>query len=254
MVPLDASLTRQISHNLQGQVSYTWSRSIDDGSASSGLEQGSFEITNVYNQSYDRGPSTFSVSQALRVNGVYTFPFTGNRFVSGWQVAEILSVASGFPVNILTGLTPQQSNTGGLTGDRPNYSGAAGCHPNRIVDQAVRNPVSPSVVTFLNWFDPSCYAVQPFATLGNVPRNSLLGPGLLGLDVSIIKQAKITEKLNSEFRAEFFNVLNHANLGQPVGAIFAGTGAAPFVSGTAGTITSTATTSRQIQFAIRLLF
>jgi hypothetical protein len=154
----------------------------------------------------------------------------------------------------MTGLTPQQSNTGGLTGDRPDYSGAVGCHPNRIVDQAVRNTHTPSVVTFLNWFDPSCYTVQPFATLGNVPRDSLLGPGLLDLDFSIIKQTRITEKLNSEFRAEFFNILNHTNLGQPVGAVFAGTSAAPFISGTAGTITSTSTTSRQIQFALKLIF
>lgn len=251
---LIASLAKQIGRNLQGQVSYTWSRSIDDGSASSGLEQGSFEITDVYNQSYDRGPSAFNIDQALRVNGVYTFPFVGNRFVSGWQIAEILSVSGGFPVNVLTGLTPQRSNTGGLTGDRPDFSGAPGCHPNRIVDQAVRNPATPSVVTFVNWFDPSCYTVQPAATLGNVPRNPLIGPGLLDLDFSVIKQTRITEKLNSEFRAEFFNILNHANLGQPVSAVFAGTGAAPFISGTAGIITSTSTTSRQIQFALKLIF
>ena len=260
---LIASLTRQISRNLQGQVSYTWSRSIDNGSASSGLEQSSFEVTDIYNQRYDRGPSTFNVDQALRVNGVYTFPFSGDRLVSGWQVAEILSAAGGFPINILTGLTPTESNTLGLTGDRPNYSGGAGCHPSRVVDQAVRNPATPGVVEFLNWFDPSCYAVEPFGTLGDVSRDSLLGPGLLDLDFSIIKQTRITEKLNSEFRAEFFNILNHTNLGQPNAAVFAGTRgslatpiptASTFISGTAGTITSTATTSRQIQFALKLIF
>lgn len=254
---LVASLTRQISHNLQGQVSYTWSRSLDNGSASSGLEQGSFEITDVYNPRYDRGPSAFNVDQALRVNSVYTLPFRGNRLVSGWQLSEILSVATGFPVNIMTGLTPQESNTGGLTGDRPNFSGAAGCHPGQVLDQ-----VSSATKT-VQWFNPNCYVVQPFGTLGDVPRNSLIGPGLVDLDFSVIKETKVTEKLNAEFRAEFFNIINHTNLGPPVTGVFAGTRgnlknpnptATTFISGTAGTITNTATTSRQIQFALKLLF
>ena len=262
---LVASLTRQVSHNLQGQVSYTYSRSIDNGSASSGLEQGSFEVTDIYNPRYDRGPSTFNVGQALRVNSVYTLPFRGNRLVSGWQVSEILSAATGFPVNVLTGLTPQESNTGGLTGDRPNFSGAAVCHPGQIVDK-----VNASHTT-VQWFNPNCYVLQPFGTLGNVGRNSLTGPGLLDLDFSVIKDTRITEKLNAEFRAEFFNILNHTNLGQPVGAIFAGargslanndSGCAlnpqvnctAFISGTAGTITNASTTSRQIQFALKLIF
>ena len=251
---LVASLTRQLSRNLQGQVSYTWSRSIDNGSASSGLEQSDFEINDVYNQSYDRGPSSFNVDQALRVNAVYSLPFTGNRWVSGWQLSEILSTATGFPVNVLTGLTPQRSNTGGLTGDRPDFSGAAGCSPNHILGTTVRNPIQPRVVTFVNWFDATCYTVQPANTLGDVPRGGLTGPGLLDLDFSVIKQTRITEKFDTELRAEFFNIINHANLGQPVGALFAGTGAAPFISGSAGTITSTSTTSRQIQFAVKLIF
>jgi Carboxypeptidase regulatory-like domain len=246
---LIASLTRQLSRNLQGQVSYTYSRSIDNGSASSGLEQGSFEITDVYNQLYDRGPSTFNIDQALRVNSVYTLPFQGNRLVSGWQFAEILSAASGFPVNVMTGLTPQRSNTGGLTGDRPNF--VAGCSPYQISSGVRAQLLQAKLVP---WFNPACFAVQAANTLGNVSRDSLIGPGLLDLDFSIIKQTRITEKLNSEFRAEFFNILNRTNLGQPAGAVFAGTGAAPFFSGTAGVIGSTATTSRQIQFALKLLF
>ncbi len=246
---LVASLTRQLSHNLQGQVSYTWSRSIDNGSASSGLEQSAFEINDVYNQAYDRGPSSFNVDQALRVNAVYSLPFTGNRLVSGWQLSEILSAASGFPINVLTGLTPQRSNTGGLTGDRPDL--VAGCNPYQI-SSATRAQLL--LVKLVPYFNPACFAVQPAATLGDVPRDSLIGPGLLNLDFSVIKQTRITEKVNTEFRAEFFNILNRTNFGQPVGAVFAGTGAAPFPSGTAGVITTTTTTSRQIQFALKLIF
>ena len=250
---LVASLTRQISRNLQGQVSYTYSSCIDNGSASSGLEQASAEILDAYNQRFDRGPCLFNVTHALRVNAVYNLPFTGNRLVSGWQLSEILSATTGYPVNITNGLLPQVANTGGITADRPNYSGAAGCHPSQITDTV--NALQRTV----QWFNPACYAVQPFATLGNVGRDSLIGPGLLNLDFSIIKQTRITEKLNTEFRAEFFNIINHTNLGQPNGAVFSGAGGAgaaiaSFIAGNAGLITNTSTTSRQIQFALKLIF
>jgi hypothetical protein len=250
---LVASLTRQISRNLQGQVSYTYSRCIDDGSASSGVEQSQFEVTDAYNLSYDRGPCSYNITQALRINGVYTLPFHGNRLVSGWQVGEILSADTGFPVNVTTGLTPQQANTGGITADRPDYSGAAGCHPYQILDQT--NHAQKTVL----WFNPNCYQLQPLDTLGNVGRDSLTGPGLLDLDFSVIKQTKITEKLNAELRAEFFNILNHTNLGQPATGVFAGSrGVLPdpsaYISATAAAITSTSTTSRQIQFALKLTF
>lgn len=250
---LVASLTRQISRNFQGQVSYTYSRCIDNGSASSGLEQASAEILDAHNQGFDRGPCLFNVTQALRVNSVYNLPFRGNRLVSGWQLGEILSVTTGFPVNVTNGLLPQVANTGGITSDRPNYSGAAGCHPSQITDTI--NAQQRTV----QWFNPACYAVQPFATLGNVRRNSLIGPNLLDLDFSVIKQTRITEKLNTEFRAEFFNIINRTNLGQPNGAIFSGAGGAgaaagSFIAGNAGLITATSTTSRQIQFALKLIF
>jgi hypothetical protein len=250
---LVASLNRQISRNLQGQVSYTYSRCIDDGSASSGVEQSAFEITDAYNQRYDRGPCAFNITQALRVNSVYTLPFRGNRLISGWQVSEILSVATGFPVNVLNGLTPQQANTGGLTGDRPDYSGAPGCHPNQILDQINYQQRT------VEWFNPNCYTLQPLDTLGDVGRDSVTGPGLLDLDFSLIKETKVTEKLNAEFRAEFFNIINHTNLGQPANAVFAGSRGllpdeAAFTSATAGLITAAATTSRQIQFALKLVF
>jgi hypothetical protein len=245
---LVASLTRQLSRDLQGQVSYTYSRCIDDGSASSGLEQASVEVLDAYYQRFDRAACTFNITHALRVNGLYKLPFHGNKLVSGWQVSEILSAATGYPINVTNGLLPQVANTGGITADRPNF--VAGCHP-----YGGQGKLSGP---FVQWFDPSCYTPQPFATLGNVGRNSLAGPGLLDLDFSIIKDTKVTEKLGAEFRAEFFNILNHTNLGQPAGAVFAGPGGAgagaSYIAGNAGLISTASTTSRQIQFAVKLIF
>ncbi|HVB85093.1 MAG TPA: TonB-dependent receptor [Candidatus Dormibacteraeota bacterium] len=245
---LVASLSRQISRNFQGQVSYTYSRCIDDGSASSGLEQASVEALDAYNQRFDRAACIFNVTHSLRVNGLYNLPFKGNRLVSGWQIAEILSTATGYPVNVTNGLLPQVSNTGGITSDRPNF--VAGCQT-----YAGKGQLSGP---FVQWFNPSCYTPQPFGTLGNVGRNSLIGPGLLDLDFSIIKETRVNERLNAEFRAEFFNILNHTNLGQPAGAVFAGAGGAgaanSFIAGNAGLISTASTTSRQIQFAVKLIF
>ncbi len=250
---LVASLARQISRNLQGQVSYTYSRCIDDGSGSSGLEQATVEVLDAYNQRFDRGPCTYNITHALRVNGLYHLPFQGNKLVSGWQISEILSAATGYPINVVNGLVPQQANTGGITSDRPNF--VAGCKPYDVKGK-LSGP-------FVQWFDPACYAFQPAGTLGNVGRDSLVGPGLLDLDFSIVKDTKVTEALNVQFRAEFFNIINRTNLGQPSGSVFATT-APPvaalrttsntFPSASAGLISTTSTTSRQIQFALKLIF
>jgi len=95
-------------------------------------------------------------------------------------------------------------------------------------------------------FNPGCYSLQALGTEGNVGRDSIYGPGFVNFDFSIIKRTKIKEKLDSEFRAEFFNLLNRANLGLPNPNVFTGP--------TAGQITTLATPPRQIQFAFRLSF
>jgi hypothetical protein len=247
---LQVGLNRQLSHNLQGQVSYTYSKCIDDGSVTSSTEQGAYEVTDPYDQSYDRGRCAFDITHALTVNGMYTLPFRGSRLVSGWELTEILSASTGIPVNIQDGF--DQSQLGGIEGDRPNYSGASGCHPSQILDVQAEPGVLGGP---LQWFNPLCYALQPVGTLGNVGRDSISGPGILDLDFSIIKNTRISEKLNTQFRAEFFNVLNHTNFGQPNFMVFTGSPGSPQVySPTAGQITTLNTASRQIQLALKLVF
>jgi hypothetical protein len=122
---------------------------------------------------------------------------------------------------------------------RPNYSGVPGCHPYQVLNKPIPGPA-------IQYFNPGCYTLQALGTEGNVGRNSIYGPGLGNIDFSILKRTKINEMLDSEFRAEFFNLLNRANFGQPNANIFA----AP----TAGQITTLATPPRQIQFALKLIF
>jgi hypothetical protein len=100
------------------------------------------------------------------------------------------------------------------------------------------------------WFDPSAFAVQALGTFGNVSRNPISAPGLAMVDVSLFKTTNISERIRLQFRAEAFNSFNHANFAYAIQAVFAGTAVNP----TAGRITSTATTSRQIQFGLKLVF
>jgi hypothetical protein len=235
---LQAAINRQLSSGLVLQASYTWSKCLDDGSVSSGLEQGSFEVTNAYNQRYDRGRCTFNIGQSFRFSGVFPLPFHGNKLVSGWQVSQIFSATGGLPVNILSGIP--QSNLHGLQGDRPNHSNAPGCSPDHIIG------------TVDHWFDPACYALQPFGTLGNVSRDPIDGPGLVDLDIAVLKETRISERLNTQFRVEVFNAANHPNFSQPVNTVFAGFPAVP--NPLAGRIQSTSTPSRQLQFGLKLIF
>lgn len=242
---LQVALNRQLTRQFAGQVSYTWSKCLDTGSVTSGLEQFSFPRANPYNPRYDYGRCAFDVRHSLIQNGLISLPFKGNRLVEGWQFTEILSARTGLPVNILEGF----DNTGlgaAISAARPSYSGAAGCNPNRLVN--LPGTVAPGA---RQWFDPSCYAVTTYGSLGNVPRNSISAPGIIELDASVIKRTKITERLNAEFRAEFFNIVNRTLLNPPAAGIFTGIGAQ---SASAGQITSTALPSRQIQFALKLLF
>jgi hypothetical protein len=103
-----------------------------------------------------------------------------------------------------------------------------------------------------HWFNPAAFLQPPSNSgfYGNLGRDTLIGPGLATWDFSAIKDTHLTERLNLQFRAEIFNLLNRANFNTPNLIVFTPSG----VSGTAGVITSTSTTARQVQFAVKLLW
>ncbi len=125
-----------------------------------------------------------------------------------------------------------------------------------------RNPVRPSwnpaftgpvILGGPNqYFNPNAFLPPTAGTYGNVGRNTLIGPGLAQLDFSVLKSAALTERTRLQFRAEFFNVLNRANFGTPNEVVFSSASSTP--APTAGVITGTSTTSRQIQFGLKLLW
>jgi hypothetical protein len=125
-----------------------------------------------------------------------------------------------------------------------------------------RNPIRPSwnpaftgavILGSANeYFNPNAFVVPTAGTYGNVGRDPLIGPGIAVLDFSALKNTRLSERVNLQFRAELFNILNRANFGTPNPVVFTSASSVP--APTAGVITSTSTTSRQIQFGLKLLF
>ena len=193
---------------------------------------------NPYNSGWDRGDSQFDVRQMLRLNGVYTLPFHRNRLVEGWGISSIMSFATGLPFNVTDGLDNSKM---GCTCERPNLN------PGFTATNAITGNRT-------DWINPAAFSLPPLGVLGSLGRNTFRTPGLFDADVSMTRDKRIPEISEAflvQFRAEFFNITNHTNFGAPGGGIFTGNGA---VSPTVGVITSTNTSSRQIQFSLRLRF
>jgi hypothetical protein len=239
-------VTRNVGKSLQFQASYTYSRCIDYGSVSFGLES---EASNQqaqsdpYNLARDKAPCDFDVKHNFVGNVIYTFPFRGNRLVEGWQTNAIATARSGGPFSVQDGFDQVGlNNPAGQTGSRPNL--ASGQSNNPIVG------------TVNGWYDPTAFVLQPRGELGNLGRNTLVGPKFVNFDLSLIKNTKLKEKVNLEFRIETFNILNHPNFGLPNQVLFsgAGPGNVGIPNPSAGRITTTLGTSRQLQLALKLRF
>ena len=259
---LQVTLSRQFSKTFSGQANYTWSKCIDDGSFATSLEQWGQLMTDPYNEKYDYGNCNFDIRHNLSANGVYSLPFKGNRAVAGWQVSTIVSFNTGMPLNVANGLFTDPSHLGGQWGTRPNYSGAAGCSPNATTGEMVNTGTAQDPYYAYEWLpipvvggvtqygNLTCYTAQASGYLGNVARNSIQGPHFFNADFSVMKNTKLTEKLSMQFRAEFFNILNHFNpSGVGINTTLGGTGNVPTGDGVLQ-----ANNPRQVQFALKFDF
>jgi carboxypeptidase family protein len=254
---LEVDVTRRISRGLSVRGVYTWSKTLDDGDSLNQTTAGNAPglVSNPFSLAADKGPATFDVRNVGVINAIYALPFGRgklyasdlggwkNGLAGGWSVASIVAAESGFP------FTPQLSYNPSNTGDtrnpvrpflNPNFKG-------RVV---LGNPGQ--------WFNPAAFIAPPSASgfFGNVGRDSYVGPGLATWDFSVLKDTAIRERLSLQFRAEIFNLLNRANFNTPSLIVFTPPTATNLtgLSGTAGAITSTSTTSRQVQFGLKLLW
>ncbi|MFI5101962.1 MAG: carboxypeptidase regulatory-like domain-containing protein [Terriglobales bacterium] len=246
---LQVDVSRRFTRKLQFRANYTWSKSLDVNSAPTGAQANNQAqmVLDRFDLRKDWGPSALNVAHQAHFTATYELPFGHGQYwlahtggvagglVSGWVFNTITTLMSGFP------LTPQAGS---------NVSG----------DGDTRNPDRPSLNASFSgpivlgspnqWFNPNAFMATPAGTYGDLGRGTLTGPRLVGMDVSLFKNTNITEKIALQFRAEFFNVLNHTNFDTPNLTVFSGGKISP----SAGLITATATSSRQIQFGLKLIY
>ena len=160
-------------------------------------------------------------------------------YLEGWQWNGIVTAQVGFPITPLIGFNNSGTGDGGVI-DVPN------------LNPDFKGPVILGTVE--HWFDPRAFSMPIAGTFGNVGRSSFRGPGFFNVDTSFFKRIRIRESLTLQFRAEAFNVFNHANFAYPNQVVFQGSSSSYRYSESAGQITQTATPSRQLQFVLKLLF
>jgi len=303
---LEVSVTKRVSHGLQFQSEYTYSKLLDNADGNAPSQSGSTSNTpvSVLDLYLDRALASFDTRQNYRFNTLYNLPTvnSSNGFVkgalNGWWTAIILAAQTGTPFTPSVSGNESRSEGGGSfsNGDRPDWAPgrnpynathgvSSGCTTGSGTSARVIPAGTPLGNTTL-YFDPCAFLLEAPGYEGNVGRNSLIGPGLLDLDYSLVKDTAVKwlgEAGKVEFRAEFFNIMNHPNFAQPVRTVFSGlTGAAQQATSlpagctlggcaysvqtpgnTTGIIQSTATgttatqssgNSRQIQFGLKIVF
>jgi len=276
---LEGQLIKRMSHGLELQGSYTWSRAIDggDGSIASDSFQNSIPALFYFLPKYRRAPADFNITHNLTVSYLWNIPVSeslhgvARGLAKGWQLGGIMQIKSGIPFTPLIGGDPL-----GLASSAPFG------YPDRITSGGCAAPVNPQ--NPLNYIKVNCFSL-PVATpaiaslcqtfgfvppspgspgspgipgtcanlLGNSGRNSVYGPGLVDFDFSAVKETKVFERLTIQFRAEIFNLFNRANFNPPLAnnQIF-DQGGVP--NSAAGVLDSTSTSSREVQFALKFLF
>ena len=246
---LQTQITKTMSHGFQVGGSYTWAKNIDDGSSGAKSDQYRNSISTLlfFCGACTRGLSEIDIRHDLSVNYVWDLPTPASfgrglrAVVGGWETSGVLTVESGSPFTVTIPGDPLGMNSTD-TWQFPNRLTGPGCGSDV-------NPGNPN-----QYVKVQCFAApNPVTLFGNEGRNSLTGPGLIDLDFALIKNIPIKESFKAQFRAEFFNILNRANFTSPtdnLGILNPDGTPVPF----GGQMDQTNTTSRQVQFALKLIW
>ena len=239
---LVVKVDKRFSRGFQVGGSYTFSKTMSIGETVLGGDfvSGEAQVMDALNWKLDRGQASFNEKHNLSINYSYSLPIERGgavgKVLNGWQVNGITRISSGAPATISSGCC-SFSSPGRRVVDRPNL--AAGKSNNPVLGGPDK------------YFDSLAFELPERGFFGNLGRSTLIGPGLVNFDFSLVKNTAITERTNLQFRAEFFNLFNRANFGDPSLSVFDEAGNR---LGNAGQITGTSTTARQIQLALKLTF
>jgi hypothetical protein len=243
---LQVQVKKTMAHGFQVEGSYTFSKNMDDGGGSVASDPFRNSISTLlwFCKACRRGLSDQDQRHNLTINYEWDIP-TPSTFnapekvvLAGWEAGGILTVASGTPFTVLlSGDDLGQNNT-----DAYSY-------PDKVSSPGCKNPINPNNPN--DYVKISCFTVpNPITRLGDAGRNDVIGPGLVDLDFSLFKNIPIREALKAQFRAEFFNIINHPNFASPNDnrVILNPDGSVP---SNASAVTLPSTTSRQIQLALK---
>lgn len=249
-----ANVTKRFSKQSQVQASYTWSKSIDDGSSSTFGDTFGNSVSSLPYWARDRrrGIPDFSIGQNIVLNYLFQLPYNPKSLgvfavpLKGWQWGGIFQASSGEPFTPLISGDPLGLKSNDVF-DFPDRLYGSGC---------TGNPINPGKRAYVK---TQCFAFpNPGTRLGTAGRNSIIGPGLATFDTSFVKNnliRSVSESFNVQFRAEFFNILNHVNYATPPKSgtqLFSASGAALTTGGVL--VGPTASSSRQMQFALKIYF
>lgn len=240
---LIAGLTRRFADGLQLQASYTFGKSVDEGSISAGSQDfgNGFQPRYGFDRGDNRGPSDFDIRHNFVLNSSWELPFaktaTGAAaaLASGWQLGGVVTLRSGVPFTPVLGF----DRAGALP-----RSGGAGQRPDLV-------PGAPVILGDpKEYFNPLAFALPEAGFFGNLGRNTLTGPGYATVDASLFKNIEIGDGSKLQVRFEAYNLLNRTNFGLPAATVFNASGRVD----DAGEITTTVGTSRQMQVGVRFEF
>ncbi len=231
---LTVKAEKRFSKSFSLLASYAWSHSIDLNSEFGGTSPQNDQCIKC-----DLGDSGFDQRHVFNASYVYVVPGgnSQNRFVKyalgGWEIAGITTLETGRTFNI--GINFDNANNGARAqSQRPNLVG----NPFPSGFHSTYGPGG-------TFFNTAAFAVAPQYQFGNLGRNALHGPAFHNTDIGAFKNFNLTERFRMQFRAEFFNIFNNVNFGNPDSTL----GDTNF-----GSITSTVTAQRQVQFALKLIF
>jgi Carboxypeptidase regulatory-like domain len=284
----ELNIVRPVGHGLEFQTSFVWSKNLDDTEGGGGFEQGAagcMTNSDPLDRRSDRGPACSDTPHKWNANLIYHIPkFQTNSFVStianGWYLSDIVTIQSGVPFTPLASTNRSNSGVYIQNGydDHLSINTAASIAANPCTSQpgqpaAGSNPCAYQPIPFnkktyaaahnpLQWYNPAMFSLAPVGQLGTAGRDMLRSPALVVWNASAVKDTPVHflgDKGSLQFRAELFNPINRSNFGNPSGPGFTGSqndtgiySEAPL--STAGQIGATLTSSRQVQFALKLSF
>ena len=256
---LSVAVKRSFSHGFLLSANYMWSHEIDDGSDGSG-DGDSLVAQNVACQPCERADGIWDVRQVFNANAIYQLPFgPGKPFLNQpgivgdivglWELTSMVVARTGFPVNVTIDRSASVVPDGNTTDQRPDLLPGVSLTP-------------PGGKTIAEWINPAAFAAPAPGTFGNSPRDLARGPGAWQFDFGVGKHIPLTERVQLEFRTEFFNIFNHPQYGLPQSDI------TPYLAGTQGvfgaiiqTVNTTTPVSpvgtgtpREIQFVLKVIF